>query len=125
MNIQLEYESLKKAIKKNPEIVAQETKNFLYRASIRFESKNASSPWRVGQTGGGSPVATGNLLRSHDSKIEPFKLTYFQNDRKADYGVYVHKKRPWLDWVENQSKAQINQDAERLLKNVTDALGDK
>jgi len=125
MNIKLEYDSLKRAIHRHPTIVAQETKNFLYRANTRLESKAGSSPWRVGGSGGGVPVATGNLLRSHKSKFEPFKLTYYQDNKKASYGKYIHPKRPWLEWTAKQSEKDINRDAERLLKNIVDSLGGK
>jgi hypothetical protein len=129
MEIKYDYKALERAIKNNPKVVAQETKDFLYRAEKRLESKTGSQPWRVGSNGGGSPVATGNLLRAHEADRKPFYLRWFVNTDRAKYAEYVHggtknmKGRPWLRWVENESEKQIQEDAQRLVKNITDALG--
>jgi hypothetical protein len=123
IDIKIEYDKLKKAIQKHPEVMASETKAFLYRAGIRLESKAGSSPWRVGGSGGGVPVLTGNLLKSHTKEQMPFSLRYYQDDRKADYGKYVHAGRPWMVWVKNQAEKQIQEDAKTFLTNITNALG--
>lgn len=125
ISIKYNHKALKRAIQRNPREVAKETKLFLYRASNELERKAGQSPWRLGNSGGGVPVLTGNLLRSHKSKIEPFKLTYYQDERKADYGKYLHPKRPWMNWIEKQSRDKINNHAEELLKNVVEDLGKK
>ena len=125
MKIKFNYKQLKKAIKKNPVVVAKESKIFMYRSLNELERKAGSNPWKVGGSGGGVPVLTGNLLRSHKGKIEPFKLTYYQDDRKAKYGKYLHPRRPWLDWTAKQSTRKINKFAETLLKNVVNSLGEK
>ena len=123
MELKIDYKKLKQAIKRSPQRVAKESKVFLYRASNELERNAGQSPWKVGRSGGGVPVATGNLLRSHKSKIEPFKLTYYQDERKADYGKYIHPKRPWLTWVQMKSASKINNDAEKMLKNIVEDLG--
>lgn len=134
MKIDFEYEKLKRAIKRNPQIVAQETKDFLYRANARLTSKIGSSPWRMGMNGGGVPKLSGNLRDAHESKQEAFQLTISVNERKAPYAPYVHgiknfprkrsyQLRPWLRFAEKEATPQINEDAKRLLRNVTEALG--
>jgi hypothetical protein len=133
IEIKIDSKKLEQAIKRNPSFVARETKTFLYRVEKRLESKTGSAPWRVGEMGGGSPVKTGNLLRSHKAKREPFSLTWFQDEKKAPYGKYVHgikgfprkrsyKLRPWLEWVKTQSEKQISDDTQRLLRAITEDL---
>jgi hypothetical protein len=129
MNITIEYDSLKRAIQKHPNVVAKATKDFLYRAGTRLESQAGKSPWRVGGSGGGVPVDTGNLLKAHQVKREPFRLTYGVEGNKAPYAWFVHQgtrnmdKRPWLEWTAKKAEKDIQEDGKRLLKEVTDALG--
>lgn len=125
MNIQLSYNSLKRAIRKNPFKTSAEIKIFLYKTSTILERRAGQSPWRVGGSGGGVPVDTGNLLRSHKSTIKPFRLEYIQDDKKADYGKAVHKKRPWLRHVKDKSEKEIERLEKIMLKNIVDSLGKK
>lgn len=137
MEIKIDYKALLRAIKKSPELVAQETKNFLYRAEKRLESKTGSTPWRVGSSGGGSPIAKvsgGNLLRAHKAERKPFSLKWFVDERIAPYAKYVHgivgfprkgkyQLRPWLRWVEKEAEQDINKDSVNLVDRITRGLG--
>jgi hypothetical protein len=118
-----DFKDLERAIKRNPQVVANETKDFLTRAGARLQSKAGNNPWRVGSSGGGVPVATGNLLRTHELRFKPFSLRFGVMSNKAPYASAVHKKRPWLVWVKKQSEKDINEDSKRLLRNITDDLG--
>lgn len=125
LEVKIDYEQLKRAIKRNPSVVRDEVNTFLVRASALIKQGIAQSPWRIGSTGGGSPVASGNLKRSHDYRLEPFKFTAEVNQRKAKYAGFVHwgtkfmEARPWLEYVKNSKEKAINQNAKILLDRIT------
>ena len=108
-------EEFSKALKRNPELIIRESKKFIQRAIAKYKSGIINNPWRIGMSGGGSPVLTGNLRDTH--------LTYFSNLEgmifpSAKYAQYVHKNRPWLDYVYNQKQPDI----ELLEKDLADVI---
>jgi hypothetical protein len=129
MQIEFDYKSLEQAIKKSPQVVAQETKDFLYRGQAQLMRGITHDRWRIGASGGGVPVLSGNLKKSHQIDMQPFSLRIWVDENKANYAGYVHRgtrymdSRPWLRYAEDKARPQINADAKRLLDNVVTQLG--
>jgi hypothetical protein len=129
MKIEIEYEKLKQAILRNPTIVRDRTNVFLVRSQAILKQNINQSPWRIGGRGGGSPVLSGNLKKSHEYQLFPFSLRVTVNEEKSPYAKFVHEgtrklqSRPWLRYAEIQSEGRINNYAQSLLKEITEDLG--
>jgi hypothetical protein len=111
--------SLEQAIKRNPQTTLTEVGKFLVRGIAVYNRGIIRSPWRVGMTGGGSPVATGNLRDTHGKTVSQWSASIYP---KADYAKYVHKNRPWLDYVFNTTKQEIEKLEQDLLDTITNDL---
>ena len=109
------FDELKKAIERNPKTVINETKNFIQRALAQYRSGIQNNPWRIGMSGGGSPVATGNLRDTHFSKVETFDGFIRPT---ASYAGAVHKDRPWLDFVFQDKMTEVNELEKELLDKI-------
>lgn len=116
---------LEAAIKRNPQVVLNEARNFLMRGTAAYKSGIKNSPWRVGGSGGGSPVAAfngGNLRDTHRTEIRALTAKIGPS---AAYSGYVHegtrkmKKRPWLDFVKTKKEKDIEKLYKDMLKNIT------
>lgn len=118
-------DEFERAIARNPEIVIREGKRYLTRASAKVRSVIMNNPWRIGSDGGGSPVKTGALLRSHTTKIETFKAIIKPS---AFYAIFVHEgtfamqPRPWLDYAKEKSSGEIEKLQVELLETVVKEL---
>ena len=129
VSMKIDSEKLTRAIQKFPQEVKDATDIFLVRASSFYKSSIVQSPWRLSSAGGGSPLDSGNLKKSHEYKIEPFKLVISVNERKSPYASFVHdgtykmQERPWLDYAVKTQENKINSEAKELLQRVTDELG--
>lgn len=116
------FKEFERAIKRNPAVVALETKKFFQRGLAVYLRIINRTPWRVGQSGGGAPVSTGNLRGLHTRKIGKTRASI---ETRAKYSPFVHegtrymKKRPWLDHAMKKGNKNINKLANDLLKNVT------
>lgn len=118
---------LRRAINRNPQMVVNETGKFLRRGIARHKSTIENNPWRIGGSGGGAPVDTGELRQSHippiykkwEARIEPNRTG------KAPYYIYVHEgtkkmeARPWLQYAIDQNRSEIDILQRELLDNVT------
>jgi hypothetical protein len=49
---------LRRAIQRNPQRVIEHTQTFLQRGMAIYRSGIQNKPWRMGESGGGSPVDT-------------------------------------------------------------------
>jgi len=131
VSIKIDSEKLRRAIQKFPREVKDATDKFLVRASSFYRQSIVQSPWRLSSGGGGSPIATGNLKKSHEYKIEPFKLVISINEQRSPYARFVHdgtykmRERPWLDYAVNTQESRVNSEARKLLQKLTDELGSK
>lgn len=123
------FTELQRAIKRNPQKVRDETGKFLVRAMAAYNQGILRSPWRMGnRTGGGAPVATGNLRDTHQREIRPFEARIYPT---APYAAYVHgvggKKvnsrgvmlRPWLNYVFKTKDSEVQRHADAFLQAVT------
>jgi len=131
VSLRIDSVKLRRAIEKFPQEVKDATDIFLTRASSFYKRSIVQSPWTIRSSGGGSPVATGNLKRSHDYRIEPFKLVISVNEQRSPYARFVHdgtykmQERPWLDYAVKTQANKINSEAKKLLQRVTNELGSK
>lgn len=134
MQIKFDYQKLKQALIKNPKVVRDETAKFFARAEASLKGNIKNSPWRMGGTGGGVPVKSGNLQKAHDYKRTATELSITVNENKATYAKYVHgiegfprkrsyQLRPWLRYAEKSSERDIEGYANTLLNNITEELG--
>jgi HK97 gp10 family phage protein len=106
---------LKLAIKRNPQRVVAEARRFLTRGIAAYNRGILRNPWGLLDSGGGAPVATGNLRDTHIRTVEQFKATIGPNLSTAPYAVYIHhgtkkmKARPWLDYAYREKKGEVEQ----------------
>lgn len=128
-NIQIiGLKELEAAVKRNPKVVLSEAKNFINRGLSRYESGIMNNPWRIGSSGGGSPVKTGHLRQSHQKEFGVLQGAIGPDMSLAPYAFYVHegtrrmKPRPWLDHVKNAKKGEIeklmNEFLEKIVKDL-------
>jgi hypothetical protein len=111
--------SLESAIRRNPQVTLTEVGKFIARGIAVYNRGIIRSPWRVGMTGGGAPVATGNLRDTHGKTISQWSATIYP---KASYADAVHKNRPWLDHVFTTSQQEIERLEQDLLDKITNDL---
>lgn len=112
-------DELKEAIKRNPEVVKREAGNFLKRGMAVYTRIMLNKPWRVGESGGGVPVATGNLRDTHQTVYAPYEV-YTQPT--APYAKYIHGKRPWLDYAFNQGRQKVEELEKDLMEKIVTNL---
>ncbi len=114
--------SLREAVARNPAKVREETQNFLVRGVRVYNESIIRAPWRVGEAGGGAPVAKGNMRDTHVRNIGLWEAIIYPT---AFYAVYVHegtkrmKARPWLDYAQRTQKSAIEALQETTLSNIT------
>ena len=120
-------EAFRKALQRNPEKIKREVKNLIQRAIAKYNAGIIRNPWKVGMSGGGSPVATiasagykgGTLRDTHLKNIGNWEAKIYPN---ADYAKYVHAKRPWLDHVFADKQPEIRQLEEQFLNETVKDL---
>lgn len=106
---------LQSAIKRNPQVVKQHTQIYFTRALAKYKSTIINNPWRIGMSGGGAPVKTGNLRDTHITQTRTWEALIKPT---ASYAEVVHKKRPWLEYA-----VDINQkEVESLEKDLLDSV---
>lgn len=108
---------LQAAVRRNPHRVLSEVGKFLVRGMAAYNRVILRNPWRRGSSGGGVPVATGNLRDTHRREFEPWSARIYPT---APYAPYVHglkgfarrrtyALRPWLDFAKEQSDKEIRE----------------
>jgi len=129
------FKELEKAIRNNPKEVTVQGRLFLNRGVMAYRRVIEGSPWRVGQSGGGVPVDTKDLKRSHTYKVQGLRgiVSFDANPNpsrsNAPYGVYVHegtpkgqmKARPWLNYAVLTADSEV----ERLYRSFLDKIINK
>jgi len=102
------------ALKTAPQEIKNEAQIFLMRGLSEYKRVAVqTSPWKVGQSGGGIPIASGNLREKHYTKISTFEGRFGVSPTSVRYAGYVHggtrkmKARPWLDYANNKSRAKV------------------
>ena len=119
---------LKRAIKRNPAKVLGEARDFLSRGMAAYKRGIIRNPWRIGGSGGGSPVSGisgGNLRDTHQTKINRLQAIIFPT---ATYAKFVHggtvkmESRPWLEYAKRTREGEIQKLYRLMLKNITSDL---
>lgn len=126
---------LKQAVKTSPQAVKKYGAEYL-RDGINAYQKIVinTSPWRVGQNGGGAPRKWNGLREAHEKRFDFNRLEgrlfvdpkrqankkYQSKDIKKviDYARQVHKKRPWLDFAQKTGEKEI----EKLYREFGDKI---
>jgi len=130
----LGIDELRTAIKRNPQAVARSAKTFFTRGIAVYRGYIQNSPWRVGGTGGGSPVSndpryprayqrtrSGNLRDTHRRQINAVEGKIYPT---APYAGYVHggtrrmRPRPWLDYAKKAGDREIETLYRGMLKEI-------
>lgn len=121
---------LQAAIRRNPQRVLSEVGKFLVRGIAAYNRVILRNPWRRGSSGGGAPVATGNLRDTHRREFEPWSARIYPT---APYASYVHglkgfarrrsyQLRPWLDYAKDAADREIQGHERDMLKAIVDDL---
>ena len=121
---------LREAIRRNPQLVIDETGKFLRRGIAKYKSTIDRNPWRVSGRGGGAPIDTGELRQSHNPPIYERWEARIEANRTgtAPYAMYVHEgtrrmeARPWLDHAVDRNKGEIDTLQRQLLDTIVTDL---
>lgn len=108
-------EEFKEAIRRNPQKIIDLVGRFITRGLAEYKRVIIRNPWRIGMTGGGAPVATGNLRDTHITETSPFEGRIYPS---APYSQSVHNRRPWLDYAKETASPQIEGLERELLKDL-------
>jgi hypothetical protein len=114
-------DEFKRALARNPRKIVEEIGKLIIRGLAQYKSGINNSPWRIGMSGGGVPVLSGNLRDTHSTRISSLEGAIFPT---ANYAKYVHdgtskrKSRPWLDYVKQDKDSAIRKLESELLDNV-------
>lgn len=119
------YNEIQTAIRNYPSQSKTAVQVFFQRGLAEIDRTVKTSPWQVGQSGGGVPVASGNLRqRGHVKELGEWKATYGIDPSAVRYAAFVHegtrymRPRPWLDYAKEASMPEI----ERLQESLIDSL---
>lgn len=119
------FKELRKAVHKNPRRVKSEAKRYLTRGMREYKAGIIRKPWRLGMSGGGAPVDTGNLRDTHRTRIQGFEAAIYPTakyDKEVYFGRRGMQPRPWLEYVERTSKPRIIELQNDLLRNIVKDL---
>lgn len=135
-----------RAVKRHPQETRDELQKFFSRAEAKLKSRIRNKPWKLGQSGGGAPVLTGNLRdglvgagRAPGAEVSHRKPDGVGHiyERKAmslriyptaSYAKYIHdgnfgrQKRPWLDHALEKETPDIRKLEKDLLKTIVSNL---
>lgn len=118
-------DELQAAVRRSPAKVIEETGKFLARGLAVYRRIIFNNPWRVGMSGGGAPVRTGNLRQTHVQEIRSWDAVIYPT---APYAEAVHGEsgqkgaRPWLDYAQEVGEKQIGELEVQLLDAVVGDL---
>lgn len=115
-----DFERFEKILEESPKKVLDLIKDFLQRGIAVYKRGVINNPWRIGMQGGGAPVATGNLRDTHGTMFNQLDAAIFPSLDDAPYAPYVHKERPWLDFVQESNEKEIQKLEKDLIDNITD-----
>lgn len=120
---------LKSAFNRNPNLVKSEARKSMQRAMAHYKRGIIRSPWTLQSSGGGAPVASGNLRDTHQTRVRPFKSEIAPDihgsARYAEYiirGTRRMKARPYLAYVKRQQAPKVEAEFRGMLKIITKDL---
>lgn len=122
-------DKLKRNIIAHPRKSFDEIQEYLTKAQIVIERIYTKNPWRVGGTGGGVPIKTGNLLKKGTGlEIKTMSRGFYVDDAKVDYAEEVYegrknmKGRPWLHYAGEKGEKDIEKLQVKLLNNIVENI---
>jgi len=114
-----------RAFKTAPQEVANEGKIFLTRGLSEYKRVALQTkPWRIGQVGGGIPVATGNLREQHRTVINGLEGRFGVGQSRVKYAGYVHdgtkrmESRPWLEYARIKADGAVKKHYQVFMNNI-------
>jgi len=107
------------AIARNPTFFAIRGGVFIVRALAEYRNVIWRKPWRVGMSGGGVPVATGNLRDTHNQAVQYLMGRIYPT---ASYAHYVHRGRPWLSYAFEQADSKVQEHEKDLADAIIEEL---
>lgn len=123
---------LTKAWESSPREVKREGQIFLISGLAEYKKIAVQPPlWKIGQSGGGIPVASGNLRELHTTQIKglsgSFGLTK-SNLKQVKYagcvhgGTYKMEARPWLDFAKQKGDRAVKQHYRVFMNNILEYI---
>lgn len=123
------WDEFRRAIKRNPQQVVERTQVFLQRGMATYRAGIQNNPWRMGESGGGTPVDTTNLLKSHAVRYDSLEASIGPSrNYPVKYAKFVHQgtsrmhPRPWLDYVQQNSVNKIKPLYQQRLQEIVNDL---
>jgi hypothetical protein len=118
------------AIRRSPAFVIRRTGIFITRGLAEYRRIIFRSPWSKGRSGGGAPVATGNLRDTHQQEVRDLEGRIYPT---ASYAKYIHgikgfprrrsyQLRPWLDYAADAARPAIQQHEGSLIDDIVKNL---
>jgi hypothetical protein len=114
-----------RAFRTAPTEVANEGKIFLTRGLSEYKRiALQTKPWKVGQSGGGIPVATGNLREQHRTVISRLTGRFGVGQTRVKYAGYVHdgtrkmEARPWLEYARIKADGAVKKHYKVFMDNI-------
>lgn len=119
-----------RAIERNPQYVTQRGNLFITRGLAEYRRAIMREPWKKGMSGGGAPVATGNLRDTHQQEVSNLEGRIYPT---APYAKYVHgvpgyartrnyQLRPWLDYAADAALPAIELHEQNLFDDIMKQL---
>ena len=125
------YNEIARAIQQFPIRSKAIAQAYFVRGLATLDRVNKTSPWRVGNAGGGVPYATGNLRnRGHYKEIHEYEAVYGASNDLVPYAGWVHEgtsrmaARPWLDSVKETSQVDIEKLQEDMIESLTNLIAE-
>jgi hypothetical protein len=118
------------AVRRNPQYVIQRGNLFITRGLAEYRRVIWRDPWRLGMSGGGAPVHTGNLRDTHQQEVGNLEGRIYPT---APYAAYVHgiegfarrrsyQLRPWLTYAFDTAMPAIEQHEKELANDILKQL---
>lgn len=108
-------DEFREAIRRNPQKILDLVGRFITRGLSEYKRILIRSPWKIGMSGGGAPVDTGNLRDTHITEVSAWQGSIRPS---APYSEAVHKKRPWLDYAKETASPNIDKLEAELLQDI-------
>lgn len=113
------FEEMRRAIARSPGKTLDAVGRFIIRGLSEYKKGIIRNPWRIGMSGGGAPVDTGNLRDTHVTETTSFEGRIYPT---APYAEKVHENRPWLDYVTINADGAIKEHQKVLLDSIVGDL---
>ena len=122
-------DEFERAIRRNPQYVKERGGLFITRGLAEYRRIILREPWKRGASGGGAPVATGNLRGYAPAASEGLRGPHLPDglirEVRAWRGRVTCKRnyqlRPWLDYAAGQALPEIERHEQQLFDDIMKA----